>query len=156
MLRSFYRHAATITIQRNYAVRTYLSLTPVAVGVRISLIGAVYQTLPFRWESGYAKVPSVHHALETITVVYKQLHLVVEFQELIFYMTVIAYTAKQLTLGLAETSMALFSLFSLHLAILIQIWSDPSFVPRLLDRRCGLEQAKQRFHPAWRGRNQRA
>ena len=31
----------------NCVVRTYLSLTPVAVGVRTSLIGAVYQTLPF-------------------------------------------------------------------------------------------------------------
>ena len=53
---------------------------------------SVYQTtpsqarlLPFRWESGYTKLPPVRHALETsITVVYKQLHLVVEFQELIF------------------------------------------------------------------------
>ena len=32
----------------NSVVRSYLSPTPVKVGVRTSLIWAVYQTLPFR------------------------------------------------------------------------------------------------------------
>ena len=67
------------------------------MGVRTSLIVAVYKTLAFGRESGYARLPPVRHAVETI--VHKQ-----------FAgspMTVNS-TAKQLTLGLPETSMALF------------------------------------------------
>ena len=58
----------TLQLSQGRAARTLL--TPVAMGVRTSLIVAVYQTLAFGRESGYARLPPVHHAVETI--VHKQ------------------------------------------------------------------------------------